>query len=371
MSAQVYHLDFKRGEMVPMLASELLPVGSVVTYEDRANPRRRAVVIGSSCGEFGHGQQCVWEDGQASSVHASDPDRYGRTAAAWHFERSADGAPVILNAEEIAAFLTKAEAQKQADEAAAEVARVEKARADAEERTTLLSSFSYLERATGSKKSSHALASSNLKKLLAREFPGVVFSVSSDSFSMGNSVDCRWEDGPTHDEVDKFADRFQNCDFDGSDDSTHYRHTIWPELFGGAKYVNCHRETSHARIIEVAAEFGHTITFSERGAMQGAPDWETERMIYRETGARSFYVKPAAFAAMVATLEGISSPGALMRLNAEKNGVEIVFSTKPAAKVLERIKGAGFRWSRFSSCWYAKQSPENIAFAQSLAGGVA
>ena len=78
MNAAVYHLNFKTGKMEPMSAAHLLPVGSLISYEDMANPRQKAVVTGETAGEWGYGQACTFEDGHASQVHASDPDRHGR-----------------------------------------------------------------------------------------------------------------------------------------------------------------------------------------------------------------------------------------------------------------------------------------------------
>lgn len=56
--------------------------------------------------------------------------------------------------------------------------------------------------------------------------------------------------------------------------------------------------------------------------------------------------------------------------NDEKDGLELRFAEKPAAEVLARVKAAGWRWSRFSSCWYAKRSEQARAFAQEIAGAV-
>ena len=39
-------------------------------------------------------------------------------------------------------------------------------------------------------------------------------------------------------------------------------------------------------------------------------------------------------------------------------GIELYFDSKPAAEVLERIKGAFFRWHRVKKCWYHKDTPE-------------
>lgn len=53
-------------------------------------------------------------------------------------------------------------------------------------------------------------------------------------------------------------------------------------------------------------------------------------------------------------------------LNAEKNGVEIRFPTKPSPEVLEGLKACGYRWSRPQSLWYAKQSEKTIELAKML-----
>lgn len=56
-------------------------------------------------------------------------------------------------------------------------------------------------------------------------------------------------------------------------------------------------------------------------------------------------------------------------LNAEKNGIEIRFDSKPAAAVLEAIKSAGYRWSRARRIWWAHQSPKALEAAQAVADG--
>lgn len=56
-------------------------------------------------------------------------------------------------------------------------------------------------------------------------------------------------------------------------------------------------------------------------------------------------------------------------LNEEKNGIEIRFVGKPAAEIIESLKANGFRWSGKQKMWYAKQSTETMAFANSLNEG--
>lgn len=54
-------------------------------------------------------------------------------------------------------------------------------------------------------------------------------------------------------------------------------------------------------------------------------------------------------------------------LNNAKNGIEIRFENKPGEDVLEALHEYGFHWSGKQKMWYAKQTDERIAFANSLA----
>src|ERR1035437_6309973 len=54
--------------------------------------------------------------------------------------------------------------------------------------------------------------------------------------------------------------------------------------------------------------------------------------------------------------------------NEEKDGIEISFPSKPSTNVLESLKANGWRWSRFSSCWYTKRSDKARQFAEALGG---
>lgn len=57
--------------------------------------------------------------------------------------------------------------------------------------------------------------------------------------------------------------------------------------------------------------------------------------------------------------------------NAEKDGIEIRFPSKPRAEVLDSLKANGWRWSRFSECWYTKRTDEARRFAEALGGKAA
>jgi hypothetical protein len=55
-----------------------------------------------------------------------------------------------------------------------------------------------------------------------------------------------------------------------------------------------------------------------------------------------------------------------VQFNRGKNGLEIHFGNKPAAAVLSRLKGAGWRWSSFNRCWYTRATVAALEFSASL-----
>lgn len=52
--------------------------------------------------------------------------------------------------------------------------------------------------------------------------------------------------------------------------------------------------------------------------------------------------------------------------NAEKGGLELRFHSRPSSEVLDALKAGGWRWSKFSSCWWIKASEEARELAQRL-----
>jgi hypothetical protein len=92
------------------------------------------------------------------------------------------------------------------------------------------------------KYSSHARAAKNIKLELARAFPGVKFSVSSRSYSGGNSVDIHWDNGPTSSQVDEILGKYQMGSFDGMQDLYEYDHSAHGEavdiVLGRARHVH-------------------------------------------------------------------------------------------------------------------------------------
>jgi hypothetical protein len=91
-----------------------------------------------------------------------------------------------------------------------------------------------------------------LRQALKRTFSGVRFSVRSETYAGGASIDIFWTDGPTEKAVKALADEFAGADFDGMQDLKTYRapelvpDPEWGvrEIHFGADYVFCKRTTS-------------------------------------------------------------------------------------------------------------------------------
>jgi hypothetical protein len=95
----------------------------------------------------------------------------------------------------------------------------------------------------------------------------------------------------------------------------------------------------------------------------GIDSWR-EMDITRLTSPEPLPPVPAAVAVPTVPTE-TAQPVSVM-LNAEKQGIELRFSAKPAEAVRDNLKAHGWRWSRFSGCWYVKDSAAARAFAQTV-----
>lgn len=114
------------------------------------------------------------------------------------------------------------------------------ARATAAE--ALIASFPKLIPVAGGK--ALTTAAKNIRIELKAAFPGVKFSVRTESFSMGDAIRVSWTDGPTTAMVDAIVDKYQAGSFNGMEDIYEYSRSAWTDAFGDAKYVSTSRERS-------------------------------------------------------------------------------------------------------------------------------
>lgn len=119
------------------------------------------------------------------------------------------------------------------------------------------------------------IAAKNIRIELARAFPGVTFSVKTSRFSMGNSINVRWTDGPTSYQVDEIIGRYQAGSFDGMTDSYSYRDDqAFPTAFGEAKYVHSSRDHSDKMLASVIARVCRHLGGVDRSIEQCVADWK-------------------------------------------------------------------------------------------------
>lgn len=141
------------------------------------------------------------------------------------------------------------------------------------------------------KLSSHAACAKAIREELKNEFPGVKFSVKSEIFSGGDSVHVDWVDGPTYDEVNKIAGKYQEGYFDGMQD-------IYVSadngLSVGAKYVSCSREMSEDKKEDLLKYFRENYTGCKNANyddyIENHGDY-LSRLIYREFAKTSYFEK--------------------------------------------------------------------------------
>lgn len=169
----------------------------------------------------------------------------------------------------------------------AEEERVERLQ---KEREALPARFSKLETVKTSKKSPWALGAANIRRELKAAFQNVKFEVRSDSFSGGNSIDIYWTDGPTTEQVQKITSKYEEGSFNGMEDIYEYdRNNVFPDVFGGAKYVMEQRNNSDAAYNAVAVEMGYSeARFNPKTGTFDDLSYEIAEMIKRATWAKAF-----------------------------------------------------------------------------------
>lgn len=173
----------------------------------------------------------------------------------------------------------------------------------------------------------------NVLAMAKAAFPWVRFSVSYDK-SWGAGYVLSWKNGPTKEEVAAATD------FD--------LFAPWWDTFDG---MTDYADTKSARFTDFSDRFGGV----GNGVALRREECETDR-----NGDPSAPVEIVAPASAGAT-------GATVTRNEAKNGIEIRFASRPGDDVLANLKANGWRWSRFSKCWYTRASEEAQKFAETIA----
>ena len=116
-----------------------------------------------------------------------------------------------------------------------------KDQAKAAELDRIKKDYAFLKPAEDCGKSGRVIGAANIRTELKKAFPGVKFSVRSDSFSMGNSIDIDWPGGPSRAEVEAITDKYEYGTFDSMTDCSGYKDEQFTKVYGGAKFVQTQR----------------------------------------------------------------------------------------------------------------------------------
>ena len=134
----------------------------------------------------------------------------------------------------------------------------------------------------------HALCAKAIKKELKQVFPETKFSVKSDSFSMGNSVNVQWENGPTVPQVNEIVKKYEYSHYNTVEDihEINNRRTDIPQ----AKYISTCRnigieiyEVIFEHLKQTNSNFENikSVNESNDSLMKNLGVWTAKNYIYR------------------------------------------------------------------------------------------
>lgn len=150
-------------------------------------------------------------------------------------------------------------------------------------------------------------AAHNIRIELKAAFPGFKFGVTSDH----NSVDIRWTDGPTSDDVESIVNKYKAGSFNGMEDI--YENdpdATFSDVFGDPKYVSCYRSMTPDGVREACRAAGQTYLVGIIGDDLNSretydhPQFRDARDIWSKT---SLYTKPEKASKPAPTVETLTA----------------------------------------------------------------
>jgi len=221
------------------------------------------------------------------------------------------------------------------------------------------------------KLSSHAATADAIRQELKTAFPGVKFSVKSESFAGGNSVHVSYENGPTSDKVNDIVKKYQYGNFNGMEDIYEYSNSR--EDIPQAKYVSASRNVSEDFKAEILRQVDSVVNYDFEPYGHNSK----EQFIYRLMAKCDI---PQNYEAFTLNRTNVtcghfeefwsidfeckhSEPANIEPVKVEPGKIQIIEHPKRAGKVLvvgetyaikDSLKAAGGWWNKWEKGWEFK-----------------
>lgn len=206
-------------------------------------------------------------------------------------------------------------------------------------------------------KSSHAACAAAIKEELSALYPHIKFSVKSSSFSMGDSVDVSYTDGPTTAEIDAIISKYQYGHFNSMDDM--YENTNSRDDIPQSKYVSAHRHMSK-EVEEAIKEDAEKIFNADRYTSIHTPEQFAYRVFchtsipagatvtgIEETGETCGINYPETFYKLAFKVEKETAPeplsvkpGNVQIIDYSEKAIAVIGDTKPIKDKLKALRGS-------------------------------
>lgn len=213
-----------------------------------------------------------------------------------------------------------------------------------------------------------------IRAALKANFPGVKFSVRSETYSGGSSVNVSWTDLPLTEEVEKVVNRFKSGSFDGMTDMYETSGYVMDgKRYVGAKYIFCKRELSDERetmIKEWMQSNYAEINENHYSYYYHFNKAEVAMMEEEKTAAEQPEVVEVVKTVesnkneLIETKENKEVVSLTVEQDDEKGHIRLFFSTKPSQNVREILKDSGFRW--YKTYWGAKQNKARFTIVEAI-----
>lgn len=207
-----------------------------------------------------------------------------------------------------------------------------------------------------------------IRAALKVNFPNTKFSVRTDVYSGGSSVNVSWTDLPLVDEVETVVNRFKSGSFDGMTDmyeTTGY--IIDGKRYVGAKYIFTSRKLSDERkeLIKTWMKENYSEVNENSYDYYYHFNKAEELMIKQEQTKQPEPVQENVLEnnQIIENTENIQVE---LIHNKEKNGLELKFTGCPSEGTRQLLKDNGYKWSKYNKVWYCKQSETALMFAESF-----